>query len=48
MPWILQDYSSPTIDFNDPKNYRDLTKPIGALEPSRLERLKVYRSFYSS
>ncbi|KAH0564644.1 protein FAN-like isoform X1 [Cotesia glomerata] len=40
MPWIIQDYSSPTIDFNDPKNYRDLTKPIGALEPSRLERLK--------
>lgn len=41
MPWIIQDYSSSTLDLNDPKNYRDLTKPIGALEPTRLERLKV-------
>ncbi|XP_015108694.1 protein FAN isoform X1 [Diachasma alloeum] len=40
MPWILQDYTSPNLDLNDPKNYRDLTKPIGALEPDRLERLK--------
>ncbi|XP_008547834.1 protein FAN [Microplitis demolitor] len=40
MPWIIQDYSSSTLDLNDPKNYRDLTKPIGALEPTRLERLK--------
>ncbi|XP_011299588.1 protein FAN-like [Fopius arisanus] len=40
MPWILQDYTSSDLDLNDSKIYRDLTKPIGALEPDRLERLK--------
>ncbi|XP_017890031.1 protein FAN-like isoform X3 [Ceratina calcarata] len=40
MPWVLQDYTSDTLDLNDPTIYRDLTKPIGALEPNRLERLK--------
>ncbi|XP_043276506.1 protein FAN-like isoform X2 [Venturia canescens] len=40
MPWIIRDYSSSTLDFNDVNIYRDLTKPIGALEPNRLGRLK--------
>ncbi|XP_050589854.1 protein FAN-like isoform X2 [Bombus affinis] len=40
MPWVLQDYTSATLDLNDPSIYRDLSKPIGALEPNRLERLK--------
>ncbi|CAL7951198.1 unnamed protein product [Xylocopa violacea] len=40
MPWILQDYTSVKLDLNDPSIYRDLSKPIGALEPNRLERLK--------
>ena len=42
MPWILQDYTSSAIDLNDLSIYRDLSKPIGALELNRLERLKVY------
>lgn len=41
MPWVLQDYTSHAIDIQDPSVYRDLSKPIGALEPKRLERLKV-------
>ncbi|XP_011493823.1 PREDICTED: protein FAN-like [Ceratosolen solmsi marchali] len=41
MPWVLQNYSSHTLDLNDPNVYRDLSKPIGALEPKRLERLKT-------
>ena len=45
MPWVLQDYTSATLDLNDPSIYRDLSKPIGALEPNRLERLKVYFLF---
>lgn len=45
MPWVLQDYTSATLDLNDPSIYRDLSKPIGALEPNRLERLKVYFFF---
>ncbi|XP_034948322.1 protein FAN-like [Chelonus insularis] len=40
MPWIIQDYTSSTLDLDDPNVYRDLSKPIGALEPNRLERLK--------
>jgi len=36
MPWVLQDYTSPTLDLNDPAVYRDLSKPIGALNPERL------------
>lgn len=35
-PWILEDYSSEKLDLNDRKHYRDLTKPIGALNSKRL------------
>jgi hypothetical protein len=38
-PWILNDYTSDTIDLDDPKVYRDLTKPIGALNEKRLQSL---------
>lgn len=34
-PWILINYDSPTIDLNSPSSYRDLSKPIGALNPAR-------------
>lgn len=40
MPWVIQDYTSSALDLNDPSVYRDLSKPVGALEPNRLERLK--------
>lgn len=39
-PWILQDYQTDKLDLEDPKTYRDLTKPVGALNPERLQRLK--------
>ena len=35
-PWILNNYTSNIIDLNDPSNYRDLSKPIGALNEKRL------------
>ena len=38
-PWVLTDYESNSIDLNDSAVYRDLRKPIGALNPSRLEML---------
>ncbi|KAJ8327939.1 hypothetical protein QVD99_006326 [Batrachochytrium dendrobatidis] len=45
-PWILNDYSSHTIDLADPTIYRDLSKPVGALNPDRLARfLERYHSF---
>lgn len=39
-PWILSNYHSETLDLHDPHNYRDLSKPIGALNQSRLKSLK--------
>ena len=38
-PWVLSDYTSESIDLNDSSVYRDLTKPIGALNPDRLAQL---------
>lgn len=39
-PWVLCDYESETIDLNDSSCYRDLSKPVGALNEERLARLK--------
>lgn len=39
-PWVLSNYSSETLDVNDDSNYRDLTKPIGALNEERLATLR--------
>lgn len=37
-PWVLADYTSPSLDLNAAASYRDLSKPIGALnEKRRLE-----------
>ena len=44
-PWILTNYESDKLDVNDPTNYRDLSKPIGALNPNREELFRV-RVFY--
>ena len=45
-PWVLSDYESETLDLSDPKVYRDLSKPVGALNEERLaEILDRYRSF---
>lgn len=34
-PWVLTNYESPELDLSLPSNYRDLSKPVGALNPSR-------------
>lgn len=36
-PWVLADYTSPILDLNSPGSFRDLSKPIGALNTQRLE-----------
>ena len=36
-PWILCDYTSENLNLDDPSVYRDLSKPIGALDAKRLE-----------
>lgn len=38
-PWIITNYTSQELDLSDPNNYRDLSKPVGALNPDRLKRL---------
>jgi len=38
MPWVLSNYHSSEIpDLTDKANFRDLSKPVGALNPDRLE-----------
>nr|XP_006812132.1 PREDICTED: neurobeachin-like [Saccoglossus kowalevskii] len=34
-PWVLTNYDSNELDLTLPSNFRDLSKPIGALNPSR-------------
>ena len=46
MPWVLTDYTSDSLDLSDPKVYRDLSKPMGALNETRLrEFLDRFHSF---
>jgi len=38
MPWVLSNYTSKDVpDLSDNSNFRDLSKPMGALNPDRLE-----------
>ena len=40
MPWILRDYTSDTLNLNDAGVYRDLARPVGALDDERLATLR--------
>ncbi|KAF2071920.1 hypothetical protein CYY_006757 [Polysphondylium violaceum] len=45
-PQIIADYKSSTLDLKDASSFRDLTKPIGALNQQRLDTLLArYNSF---
>ncbi|TPX69384.1 hypothetical protein SpCBS45565_g02416 [Spizellomyces sp. 'palustris'] len=45
-PWIIRDYESETLDITDPSIYRDLSKPVGALDETRLAQyLERYKAF---
>ena len=40
-PWVLQDYTSETLDLSDPKVYRDLSTPMGWLgSPARRQMVQ--------
>ena len=39
-PWVIQDYLSDKIDLTDPQVFRDLSKPMGAINPEKLKRFK--------
>jgi len=46
MPWVIAQYTEPTLDLKNPSSYRDLSKPMGALNEARLrEFLDRYESF---
>uniref|UniRef100_A0A8C0KTX4 Protein FAN n=1 Tax=Canis lupus dingo TaxID=286419 RepID=A0A8C0KTX4_CANLU len=58
-PWIISDYCSAELDLSNPGTFRDLSRPVGALNKERLERLLaryqempepkfMYGSHYSS
>ncbi|CAK9065751.1 unnamed protein product, partial [Durusdinium trenchii] len=36
-PWVIADYTSATLNLEDPASYRDLSKPVGALAEKRLK-----------
>jgi Beige/BEACH domain/PH domain associated with Beige/BEACH len=41
-PWVLKDYESAKLDWaNVDKTFRDLSKPVGALNPERLQYFKT-------
>ena len=40
LPWVLQDYTSELLNLDDRAIYRDLSKPVGALNEARLQVLK--------
>ena len=44
-PWVLTDYRSASIDLRDPAVYRDLSRPIGALNP---ERFAIFAERFAS
>ncbi|KAI3741242.1 hypothetical protein L1987_58913 [Smallanthus sonchifolius] len=39
-PWILADYKSKHLDLANPSSYRDLSKPVGALNDERLKKFQ--------
>ncbi|KAK4470499.1 hypothetical protein MN116_006047, partial [Schistosoma mekongi] len=34
-PWVISNYATKELDLSSPSNYRDLSKPIGAINPKR-------------
>ncbi|CAL5040017.1 unnamed protein product [Urochloa decumbens] len=36
-PWVLADYTSEKLDFNKSSTFRDLSKPVGALDENRFK-----------
>ncbi|CAJ2641153.1 unnamed protein product [Trifolium pratense] len=45
-PWVLADYTSEVLDYNKSSTFRDLSKPVGALDSKRFEVFEDrYRNF---
>lgn len=45
-PWVLADYTSTVLDLNDPTSFRDLSRPIGVVNPRNETEVRAkYESF---
>lgn len=45
-PWVLADYSSEVLDLDNPSSYRDLSRPIGVVNPKNEAEVRAkYDSF---
>lgn len=40
-PWVISDFQSEQLDLANPSSYRDLSKPVGALNSERLANFKA-------
>ena len=45
-PWIIQNYSTETLDLDDDSIFRDLSKPMGTMSQPRLDELRSHLSDY--
>uniref|UniRef100_A0A5K3EFK5 BEACH domain-containing protein n=2 Tax=Mesocestoides corti TaxID=53468 RepID=A0A5K3EFK5_MESCO len=46
LPWILADYTSKQLNFDDPATFRDLSRPIGIVNPENIISVREkYESF---
>jgi len=46
MPWVIAQYTDTTIDLSNPATFRDLSKPMGALNQTRLDEfIERFTSF---
>jgi hypothetical protein len=45
-PWIIADYTSEELDLTNPSTFRDLSKPIGVVNPKNVPEVRAkYDSF---
>mmetsp|Transcript_2662 Transcript_2662/g.7541 ORF Transcript_2662/g.7541 Transcript_2662/m.7541 type:complete len:1630 (-) Transcript_2662:717-5606(-) len=44
-PWVLADYRSEALDLNNPASFRDLSRPVGALND---KQMRVFKERYES
>ena len=47
-PWVLCNFKSDSIDLDDQRNYRDLSKPMGALDKERATQFQERYAALSS
>jgi len=40
-PWIIDDFESEELNLDKPSTFRDMSKPVGALNPARLADVKA-------